>query len=294
MNRQATTCPVCDSTHVSQKYHKFSLTMYQCRRCTVIFTSPQPKQEDILGRYSKNWFEQEYLPSYGINPETPNLEPLSARFSSEIKPLELFYQSGNILDIGAGAGLFLSQAKKHNWKVHGVEISSYGPAYAKKHFDIDIFQGDLFDSEFPDDYFDVVILQDTIEHVPDPLRIMQEINRILRIGGAVIISTPNFDSISRKIFQKHWSLISPSEHLFLFNMKSMLYLLRKTGFNPYTLHTSQDVHDNLFHAGQNPLALQARKTFLQIARQKLAPHLVIKLSLGTELHSIAVKSASIF
>jgi len=119
--------------------------------------------EEILQRYSKHWFEREYLPSYGIDPEHPVLDSLANRYGSELAALVPFYKDGAVLDVGAGAGLFLSQAKKQNWNVRGVEISSYGPIYAKEHFDIDIFQGSLFEAKFPDDYFDVVVLQDTIE-----------------------------------------------------------------------------------------------------------------------------------
>lgn len=263
--------------------------MLQCKHCKLVFTHPQPTPEDVLQRYSKDWFEREYLPSYGIDPEHPVLDSLAHRYGSELAALVPFYKNGAILDVGAGAGLFLSQAKNYNWKVHGVEISSYGPVYAKKHFDIDIFQGSLFETNFPNDGFDVVMIQDTIEHVPDPLHIMREINRVLRIGGAVVLSTPNFNSLSRFIFGRYWSLISPLEHLFLFNMDSLLYLLRTTGFSPYKLHTSVDMHDNLFHSGQNPLLLRLRKMILQSAKHALAPDQVVKFSLGTELHSIAVK-----
>jgi 2-polyprenyl-3-methyl-5-hydroxy-6-metoxy-1,4-benzoquinol methylase len=282
-------CPVCSSNHTVNKYNKFNLHMLQCKNCKLVFTYPQPTSADVLQRYSKDWFEREYLPSYGIDPEHPVLDALSHRYGSELAALRPFHKKGTVLDVGAGAGLFLSQAKKHNWEVHGVEISSYGPIYAKKHFNIDIFQGNLFEASFPNDYFDVIMLQDTIEHVPDPLHIMREICRILRVGGAVIISTPNFGSLSRLIFGRYWSLISPLEHLFLFNMDSLLYLLRTTGFSPYKLHTSTDVHDNLYHPGQNPLLLKLRKMFLQSAKRTLAPHQVVKFSLGTELHSTAVK-----
>ena len=64
-------CPVCSSNHTVNKYNKFNLHMLQCKNCKLVFTYPQPTSADVLQRYSKDWFEREYLPSYGIDPEHP-------------------------------------------------------------------------------------------------------------------------------------------------------------------------------------------------------------------------------
>src|SRR5262249_56816817 len=106
---------------------KFSLQMFQCRNCEVVFTFPMIAQNDALARYSQHWFEQEYLPSFGIDPYHPSLTHLSARYQAELAPLERFSQFGRLLDIGAGAGLFLATARAAGWQVEGVEVASYGP-----------------------------------------------------------------------------------------------------------------------------------------------------------------------
>jgi 2-polyprenyl-3-methyl-5-hydroxy-6-metoxy-1,4-benzoquinol methylase len=245
-------------------------------------------QSDALVRYSQQWFEQEYLPSYGIDPQHPSLAHLSARHGAELAPLNLFRKTGRVLDVGAGAGLFLASARSAGWEVAGVEIVEYGPVYAKRHFDIDIMCGTLQDSNFPSGHFDVVMLQDTIEHVLDPRGLLEEVHRILRPGGAVILSTPNFDSLSRRLFGKRWALISPAEHVHLFTLRSLLWLLTATNFRPFRLETNVNISPGLVHGAVSP-ALRLIQTMLhQVKKPSLKP-LLHKFSLGDEIHSIAIK-----
>src|SRR3954466_6531415 len=225
-------CTICGQFETRLLFEKFSLTMFKCTNCHGVFTFPMVSQTDTLERYSQRWFEQEYLPSYGIDPQQPSLAHLSARYRAELAPLELFRKAGRLLDVGAGAGLFLASARSAGWEVAGVEIAEYGPLYAKRHFDLAIVKGTLQDANFPSEHFDVVMLQDTIEHVLDPQSLLKQVYRVLRLGGAVILSTPNYDSLSRRLLGKRWALISPAEHVHLFTLKSLLWLLTATKERP--------------------------------------------------------------
>jgi 2-polyprenyl-3-methyl-5-hydroxy-6-metoxy-1,4-benzoquinol methylase len=174
-------------------------------------------QDDTLDRYSQSWFEQEYLPSYGIDPQNPSLTHLAARYNEELGPANLFRQTNRLLDVGAGAGLFLASARAAGWDVEGVEIAGYGPVYAQKHFDLHIVHGTLHDAQFPDDHFDIVMLQDTIEHVSDPLELLTEVCRVLRPGGGVILSTPNVDSLVRRVLA-HAGHLSARVNMFIYSI----------------------------------------------------------------------------
>jgi 2-polyprenyl-3-methyl-5-hydroxy-6-metoxy-1,4-benzoquinol methylase len=245
-------------------------------------------QADTLGRYSQQWFEQEYLPSYGIDPQQPSLAHLSARYSAELAPLELFRKLGRVLDVGAGAGLFLASARLAGWEVAGVEIAEYGPLYAKRHFDLAIVKGTLEDANFPPEHFDVVMLQDTLEHVLNPHSLLTQVYHVLRPGGAVILSTPNYDSLSRRILGKCWALISPAEHVHLFTLKSLLWLLTATKYRPYRLETDANITLGLVH-GSITRSIRLRQQLLEVAKNPTLKPLLYKYSLGDEIHSIAVK-----
>jgi 2-polyprenyl-3-methyl-5-hydroxy-6-metoxy-1,4-benzoquinol methylase len=281
-------CSVCEQLTAKPIYQKFSLWMYQCNSCHVAFTHPMITQDRALERYSQRWFEQDYLPSYGVDPQHPSVAHLAARHNAELAPAYRFRQINRLLDVGAGAGLFLASARVAGWQVEGVEIAEYGPMYARQHFGLDLVHGTIHDAGFPSEYFDVVMLQDTIEHVTNPRELLQEANRILRPGGAIILSTPNFDSLGRRLFGVTWALMNPLEHLHLFNMRAMLQLFEVTGFAPYRLETDVYVNPNFVH-GEQTRRIRAIQRLLSLTNRPQFELLLYKLSLGDKINAIAVK-----
>ena len=245
-------------------------------------------QDRALERYSQQWFEHDYLPSYGVDPQHPSVAHLEPRHHAELVPAYRFRQLNRLLDVGAGAGLFLVNARAAGWQVEGVEIAEYGPVYARHHFGLDLVHGTIHDASFPNEHFDVVMLQDTIEHVTNPRELLQEANRMLRPGGAVILSTPNLDSLGRRLFGTAWALMNPLEHLHLFNRQAILRLFELTGFAPYRLETDAYVNPNFVH-GERTQRIRAIQCLLgQADRPQIEP-LLYKLSLGDKINAIAVK-----
>lgn len=259
--------------------------MRRCLECSLVFTYPQPESEQVAARYSGHWFEGEYLPSYGVDPRRPNIDHLAPRFDRKLDTLERFRASGRILDVGAGAGLFLARAAQRGWSVSGVELSDFGPRFAKANFGLDIFCGTLEAAAFPDKHFDVVILQDTIEHVPDPAGMLREIRRILRTGGALVISTPNFDALGRIVTGDDWALISPAEHLFLFSRRSLRRALEQAGFRCSGLRSSAGLNPDLQH---RPRML--RRLVLRFLSSRPVKPVLALLGAGDELFCTAVKA----
>ena len=133
-----------------------------------------------------------------------------------------------MLDIGCGPGLFLHEAKKRGWDVQGVDLSGWARKYAGQNFGIEVFQGTLQDARFPDRSFDVVVMNDVIEHLEDPKSVLREIQRVLKNDGILYISTPDIESfLSRLLSAKWWGI--NKYHLFYFSRKTLEQMFREAG-----------------------------------------------------------------
>lgn len=100
-------------------------------------------------------------------------------------------QNKRVLDIASGEGYgtrgLLEAGAKH---VIGVDIDPEACEHARRRYGVDVRQGNGEDIPLADSSVDVVVSFETIEHVPDPKKFVQEISRVLSPGGTVVISTP--------------------------------------------------------------------------------------------------------
>lgn len=134
---------------------------------------------------------------------------------------------GRILDIGCGLGYLLSGLDER-WERHGVEISQFAARQAAQWGRI--FVGKVQDAQYADAYFDVVVMHHVIEHVADPEAMIQEVFRILRDGGILVLGTPDFDSGAARRFGDKYRLLHDPTHIRLFTNESMHRFLRDYEF----------------------------------------------------------------
>jgi SAM-dependent methyltransferase len=78
--------------------------------------------------------------------------------------------------------------------------------------------------------FDAIIINHVIEHVFDVVALSAECFRLLKVGGRVVIVTPNGESLGHQKFQKDWRGLEPPRHIHIFSANSLNTLLLKAGF----------------------------------------------------------------
>jgi 2-polyprenyl-3-methyl-5-hydroxy-6-metoxy-1,4-benzoquinol methylase len=150
-------------------------------------------------------------------------------------------ENKNILDIGCYDGTFLSLIKNRNNNLFGVEASDWGAEKSRQE-GIEVSQY-FFDDRtklpLEDSFFDLVVAGEIIEHIYDTDFFLEEIRRVLKPGGHLMISTPNIASLGRRIFLLFGANpiieLSPNEpessgHIRYFTFKTLKKILEKHGF----------------------------------------------------------------
>ncbi|MCL2819350.1 MAG: class I SAM-dependent methyltransferase [Oscillospiraceae bacterium] len=112
-----------------------------------------------------------------------------------------------ILDVGCSTGIQTAMIGCHFKEVIGIDIDKNAIKYAKKNYEKDSIKFILADSmniPFQDCIFDVVLCTHVYEHVPDSIRLLYEINRVLKPGGICYFAAANKYNLD--IFEPHYKL----------------------------------------------------------------------------------------
>ena len=193
----------------------------RCMTCGLVFAIPEAPMKEITQDYV-GMEDREYLK-----------EEKGRRAQADIilDKIAKAKKSGKLLDIGCGPGFFLDQAKRRGWEVQGVDLSRWSRDHAKEYFNIDVYQGFLAEARFEDRGFDVIVMNDVIEHLEDPKSVLKEIRRILKNDGVIYISTPDIQSFLSRLLRAKWWGIN-KYHLFYFSKKTLEKLFDEVGFKP--------------------------------------------------------------
>lgn len=195
------------------------LRIVRCLRCGLVYVNPHLDKRKIYEGY-RNMEDDVYVS-----------EEEGRRISARIilKKISKYKRAGKILDIGCATGFLLDEAKKQGWQPYGVELSKWAADFAREKYNLSVSEGLLKDAKFPYNFFDVIVMMDSIEHLPDPKKTLEEIRRILKPNGILCISTPNIESFLTKILQAKWWGIKQS-HLYYFSKKTLTNMLDAAGF----------------------------------------------------------------
>ena len=175
---------------------------------------------------------------YNAYPEYPKLSALTIkRYQELLNNFEKFRKSNRILDVGCGHGHFLEEAKKRGWEVYGTEYTEKAKSVCQSK-GIKMHLGDLNAEAFSGINFDVITSIEVIEHVGMIRGHMDLYPERLRSGGALYITTPNFNSLSRVIMKQKWRVITIPEHLSYFTSGTLSNCLKKTGLRVDSIKTT--------------------------------------------------------
>ncbi|MBE9506686.1 MAG: class I SAM-dependent methyltransferase [Chloroflexi bacterium] len=196
-------------------------TIVQCCQCGLVYTNPRLDQHDILDTYQ-------------AVEDSLYLEEREGRvltFEHHLKPLELVAGPPDgrpLLDVGCYTGVFVEIAARHGWDAWGVEPSRWAVRQAQER-GLHVVQGTLNTADLPKAHFDVVTTWDVIEHVTDPRGLLQQVHRLLKPGGLVVVHTIDIESLFARLMGSRWPWLMEM-HIYYFSRRTLRAMLEKCGF----------------------------------------------------------------
>jgi 2-polyprenyl-3-methyl-5-hydroxy-6-metoxy-1,4-benzoquinol methylase len=147
-----------------------------------------------------------------------------------------------VLDIGCGSCLSLLEMRNLGINAYGVEADPNVRTIAD-HYNFQVHSGSVMDQPFPKEQFDWIVLNQVIEHVPDPKILLKTVLGRLKAGGKVALSFPNVDSWQRKLSGMKWINWHVPYHQHHFNLASFKRLANQQG---YSVIQSRTITPNLW------------------------------------------------
>ncbi len=232
-------CGLDDTQVLFRKRDKFLFTddkfqVVECRRCGLLYVNPRPTDAEMGKFYPEIYSWRETLEADSFLTNWVRRLEKGYRYHllrDEVSKVVKFTgsSSGKVLDVGCGTGDRLDVFRSKGFETYGVETSD-SANYAREHLNLDVSKGDLFSISFPDRFFDIVTLYNVLEHTHNPTKVCNEIHRILKDDGFLVIQVPNKNSLQYHIFEKRWAAFDVPRDLYYFGTEIVRSLFGKVGF----------------------------------------------------------------
>lgn len=228
-----------------------------CRTCGFRHIDPLFTAEELKSFYEQEFYQSERADYFSRMEEDRDWWMLRYRHYYEL--LEAHAPKTNqdrrrIADIGSGPGFFLEAGKARGWDVLGFEPSPVAARYAALRGLTTV--NDFFSAATAREHapFDAIALSMVLEHVKDPIGLINEARSMLAPGGLLLLISPNdFNPLQMSLWNhlgfKPWWVV-PKHHLNYFDLASATAFVKARGFDVMHVETSYPL-ENFLIAGRN-------------------------------------------
>lgn len=226
-------CPVCSFRHFQYAFTVRTLRLVQCQNCGFSLINPRPAAVGNVGAvvYSK-------LPDAADDVRSAQAMQLLAQYSAK--------RGGKLLVLGSPTAVRTATSAGHavetlvaNEEERGQIVQVLG----EKAGAIAIHVGSAEElAERLEGRFDACWLADVVGRVAFPERLAAAVHRLVRLHGAIVVTTPAFDADNERNARTEWMQTEPG-HLSYFDRKALEGLLFATGFRQLAHCASRQAHD---------------------------------------------------
>ena len=204
---------------------KDTFTIVQCKNCGFKFTNPRPDGIEI-GKYYES---EEYVSHSDSGKGIINFLYKKVRnytINKKVSLVNSLSKDKTILDIGCGTGAFLNACKGNGWKIEGIEPSDGARDFAKTNYNLEINPENKL-ATMATSSFSIITMWHVLEHVHLLNDRIEELKRLLKKDGTIIIAVPNCDSWDAEYYSEFWAAYDLPRHLYHFTPDTMGKLLEK-------------------------------------------------------------------
>jgi SAM-dependent methyltransferase len=246
MKVESLLCPICQNVEYDISYNGYdyfnekneikNFKIIKCINCGLARNYPLPYIDDVFADVYQDF---SYIDPY----ENPKL--WNTFFMPIIKKMKKYKKNGKILDIGCSSGYLLKLAKDSQFETFGVELNPNAVKYGNENYGLNILNKDLESANFDSSSFDIIVCSQLMEHIVNPENLLNEINRVLKKDGILIIDSPNYAGLMVKFFGKKWGGYQPQWHVWQFTPKSISELLSINNFKVIDVSCRQNIDCNV-------------------------------------------------
>jgi ubiquinone/menaquinone biosynthesis C-methylase UbiE len=225
--------PAAGSTVIASGYdfeYGTCANQFEIRRandCALLYVFPQPAPESLPVIYPRNYIPFQFNELGGI-----------VRWARDFiqrgkaRALGVFAgDTGKILDVGTGSGMLLRllarvRGSRENLWANDFSEEIVAPL-AKEGFKTLVGPAESLETS---ERFRVITLNQVIEHLQNPVRVVERLELLLEDGGYLFIETPSTDGRDSRLFRsRYWGGYHIPRHFFIFNEASLRQLLEAAG-----------------------------------------------------------------
>jgi 2-polyprenyl-3-methyl-5-hydroxy-6-metoxy-1,4-benzoquinol methylase len=185
---------VPEDLQITDRRYGVTLSLWKCRECGFIFANDEELSE------LTSLYERLSDPGYEESQDTRALQMRWVLNAART----VYPKAVSLLDIGAGMGLLVAEAKRLGLHAVGVEPSQALVERARKVNAVEMLHGVFPHAALTGQQFDLIFLVDVIEHVSNPTTLLRHCAEALSPGGVVVVVTPDVGSLPAKLLGQRW------------------------------------------------------------------------------------------